>query len=244
MYKQLIIFFLLISGWNYSQSPVKDSIKDRDTMIYRLQVYQGFDLPSNFSQRYRIALSRVRKVYPLAMYAAEVVDSLDYLLDHTEKKRKKRKVARQTQKELTDNFKYLLKDLYVSEGKVLTKLIYRETGMTVQEIITKYKSGFSASLYSGLAKMFDQDLNAVYKPNTDDFVIECVIQDIKSGKVEFDPTLKTLSKDEYKEDLKNYHKGRKAVRKDNRQRLIEIKKQRKEKKRKVRNEKNKDSSKN
>lgn len=213
IHKHLIIFLLLISGWSYAQIHPKDSLYLKDSSINRLQVYDGFDLPSNFSQKYRIALRRVRKVYPLALYASKVVDSLDYLLLHTEKNRKKRKVARQTQKELKSEFKFLLKDLYISEGKVLTKLIYRETGMTVDEIISKYKNGFSASLYSGLASLFHQDLNMVYKPNTEDFVIECVVQDIKSGKVAFDPTFKTMDREEYKKSMKIYRKDKRATKK-------------------------------
>lgn len=216
MYRQLIIFFLLITGLNFAQTPLNDSVKVNDSSIHRLQVYDGFDLPSNFDQKYRTALRRVRKVYPLALYAAEVIDSLDYLLEHTKKSRKQRKLIRQTQKELKTEFKFLIKDLYVSEGKILTKLIYRETGMTVREIISKYRSGFSASLYTGLAKLFDQNLDVVYKPDTDDFVIECVVQDIKSGKVGFASTFQKMNKIEYKESRKEYRKGRKEARKYNR----------------------------
>ena len=236
MNKQIIIFFLLISGWNYSQLPLIDSVEE-DNTITRLQVYDGFDLPSNFSQKYRMALKRVRKVYPLALYAADIVDSLDYLLEHTEKNRKKRKVTRQTQKELKEDFKFLLKDLYVSEGQVLMKLIYRETGMTVQEIISKYKNGLSASFYSGLASLFDQDLNSDYKPNTDDFVIECVVQDLLSGKVKFDPTFQKMDKDEYKESMNEYREGRREVKKENKIRLKEKKKLIREERRNDRKEK-------
>lgn len=242
MKKQLIIFFLLLSGWNYSQIPINDSVHEGDTIISRLQVYDGFDLPSNFSQKYKAALSRVRKVYPLALYAAEVVDSLDYLLEHTEKDRKKRKVARQTQKELKSEFKFLLKDLYVSEGKVLTKLIYRETGMTVQEIISKYKNGFSASLYSAMASLFDQNLDMVYKPNTDDFVIECVVQDIKSGKVAFDPAFHSMDKTEYKKSMKEYREDRKEVKKMFRKSSKKKRKKLREEKRKSRKERDNESS--
>ncbi len=239
--RQLIIFFLLFTSWSFSQNLIEDSVKNngKDTTINRLQIYEGFDLPSNFDQKYRIALQKVRKVYPLALYAAKVVDSLDYLIEHTEKNRKKRKVARQTQKELKSQFKFLLKDLYVSEGKVLTKLIYRETGMTVQEIISKYRSGFSASLYSGLASLFDQDLSMDYKPNTDDFVLECVVQDIKSGKVAFDSTFEKMNKEEYKESMKEYRQNRRGVKKAYRKSKKAVRKKKRKERRSAR--KNNDS---
>ncbi|HLV41650.1 MAG TPA: DUF4294 domain-containing protein [Brumimicrobium sp.] len=211
MYKILIFLFLLISGVSFSQS------EPEDTIIERLQVYDGFDLPSNFKSQYRNTLRRVRRVYPLALEAARVIDSLDIELEEMNKNREQRKLMRQTHKNLKHDFKFSLKDLYISEGIILTKLIYRETGMTVRDIISKYKNGAHASVYTGLAVMFDQDLDAKYYPDTEDFIIECVIQDIISGKVDFDPVFKTLDKEEFKESKKEYRiqrkKNRKAIRK-------------------------------
>ncbi|WP_107038555.1 DUF4294 domain-containing protein [Brumimicrobium mesophilum] len=203
---------ILISGFSIGQeTPANNSYND--SIISRLQVYESFDLPSDFKSQYRNALRRVRKVYPLALEAARVIDSLENELATIDKSRKQRKLMRNTKKELVSDFKYLLKDLYISEGKVLTKLIYRETGMTATEIISKYKNGFEASLYSGMAGFFEQDLDAKYYPNTEDFVLECVINDIKSGKVDFDPTFEILSKAEYKKEKKEYKESKKQNKK-------------------------------
>ncbi len=201
----VLLFITVFSGFTYGQTEYEDTTYN-DSVIERLQIYEGFDLPSDFKTQYRNALRRVRRVYPLALEAARVIDSLDNELEGINKNRKQNKLMRQTHKSLKDDFKFLLKDLYVSEGIVLTKLIYRETGMTVAEIISKYKSGMQASIYSGLAGFFEQDLNAKYYPNTEDFVIECVINDIQSGKVSFDPNFEILSKAEFKADKKESRK--------------------------------------
>lgn len=223
----LSLLFLL-SVFSFSQESPQDTTYT-DSVIRRLQVYESFDLPSNFKSQYRNALRRVRKVYPLALEAARVIDSLENELSGMDKGRKQRKLMRNTKKELKEDFKFLLKDLYISEGKVLTKLIYRETGMTATEIISKYKSGFEASLYSGMAGMFDQDLDAVYYPNTEDFVIECVINDIKSGKVAFDPTFDIVSKEEFKESKKEDRKNKKAYKKRKKEKLAKQKELEKQK---------------
>lgn len=226
MYKILIFILIFFSGFAFSQK------HPEDTLIERLQVYEGFDLPSNFKDQYRSALRRVRRVYPLALEAARVIDSLDRELEDINKDRKQKKLMRQTHKSLKTDFKFMLRDLYVSEGIVLTKLIYRETGMTVRDIISKYKSGMQASIYTGLAGMFDQDLDAKYLPDTDDFVLECVIQDIKNGKVAFDPTFEILDKAEFKESQKEYQEGRKETKKLMKEYKKQERKQKKERKEK------------
>jgi hypothetical protein len=183
-------------------------------------------------------LRRVRKVYPLALHAAKVIDSLERELENVDKSRKEKKIARQTHKELKDDFKFLLKELYVSEGVVLTKLIYRETGMTAEEIIAKFKGEAQAKLYTGMASMFDQKLDATYDPNHEDFVLECVVQDIIAGKVDFDPTFETVDRDHFRADRKAYKERVRASKKAQRERE---RKERRAKRNKSDEEKEKDS---
>jgi len=227
MSKKLIFIFFVLSGIVYGQK------EPEDTLVTRLQVYEGFDLPMNFNAQYRTALRRVRRVYPLALEAARVIDSLDRELEEINKNRKERQLMRQAHRSLKHDFKFLLKDLYVSEGKVLTKLIYRETGMTATEIISKYKSGFQASIYTGLAGMFDQDLDAKYYPLTEDFVIECVVQDILSGKVDFDPSFEIIDKEQHKENKKEYRENKRKIKKRNKR----LKKEQKERDKKEKSQK-------
>lgn len=208
--------------------------KASDTVIERLQEYEEFTIPQNFDNKYKYALRRVRKVYPLALHAAKVIDSLERELENVDKSRKEKKIARQTHKDLKEDFKFLLKELYVSEGVVLTKLIYRETGMTAEEIIAKFKGEAQAKLYTGMASMFDQKLDATYDPNHEDFVLECVVQDIKSGKVDFDPTFETVDRAHYRADRKAYKKRVRANKK-------EMRKRKREKRKADRNSDNKDS---
>lgn len=219
---------------------IKAQEQPADTSINRVQIYEGFDLPSNYHFKYKQALRRVRRVYPLALHAAHIIDSLEQEVDETSRTRKQKRIARKTHRQLKDDFKFLLKELYVSEGIVLTKLIYRETGMTVKEIIAKYKGEAQASLYTGMAGLFEQDLDATYDPNGEDFVIECVVQDIKDGKVEFDSTFQTVDRQHYREDRKAYkkrvRKNKRKIRKLNREARRIKRKERREKRRNKKSE--------
>lgn len=180
-----------------------------DTAILHLQEYDEIQLPRNYKSAYKSALRRVRKVYPLALHAAHVVDSLDAEIEKLDKKRLQKKVSREAHKELKGDFKFLLKDMYTSEGIVLSKLIYRETGMTVEEIITKYRNGTTASFYTAMASLFDQELSAKYDPDGEDFILECVIRDIESGKVKFDNSFRKIKKEEFKSQKKEDRKRKK-----------------------------------
>ena len=227
MSRILFFVFLLIS---FSSIAQKEELQE-DTLEMLYKEFEEVPLIKNFDSKYRTALRRVRRVYPLALHAAEVIDSLEREVAKLDKNRKKKKVARQTHKDLKNDFKYLLKSLYVSEGVVLSKLIYRETGMTVQEIIDTYKSGTQAVLYTSLASLFEQELDATYDPDGVDFVLECVVRDIKSGKVDFDPDFDIMDRDEYKDDQAAYKERRRENKKKARKRKREKRKQARKEKR-------------
>ena len=101
--------------------------------------------------------------------------------------------------------------------------------MTVQEIIERYRGNVSSDVYSGIAKIWGNDLNMTYDPddpNSDDWITEVVIQDILSGRIEFDIEMRRMNKTEYKVSMKQYREKAR----ESKSRIREIK--RKEKKRK------------
>ncbi len=161
---------------------------------------------------YAYYLKRVQKLYPYALYAAEVIHELDDELATLDKKRQVKKTSKEKQKQLFDEFNYMIKDLYTSEGQLLMKLIYRETNMTVDEIIRTYRGKLQATVFTGMAKLFEQDLKTTYDPNGKDRIIEKIIQDIQNETVYFDPAYKKVSKVDYKEGMKIYRNNKKEIR--------------------------------
>lgn len=184
-----------------------------DTAIVRTQNLEEVHADKDYAKKYRKILKRARKVYPLALYAAEKLKEIDDEMNGADSERKKKKIAKEEHKELKDDFYYVIRDLYIEEGKLLMKLIYRETGMTVREIIKKYRGNFKAELQENMGKLWEQDLDAKYDPKGEDWIIENVIQDIKSEKVKIDYTPKILTKEEYKASKKQYKIDKKAAKK-------------------------------
>lgn len=165
---------------------------------------------------YNFYLKRVQKLYPYALYAADVLQDLENELQGLNKKSQIKKTSKERQKQLFDEFNYMIRDLYQSEGRLLMKLIYRETAMTVDEIIRKYRNNFQAGIYNAMASLFSQDLKVKYDPKGEDKYIEKIIKDIKNEGVYFDPTYKKVTKEDYKEGMKEYRASNKEARKQKR----------------------------
>ncbi|MBL1280387.1 MAG: DUF4294 domain-containing protein [Fluviicola sp.] len=205
MLKVFISAFLVsLSGFSLSQEDLAIS-KEQDIPEMRVD--------RNYKWKYKRQLDLLRRTYPMALKAKELIEDYEADLADIEKKRKKKKYSKKAHQKLKDEFTFNIRDLYQSEGDLLMKLVYRETGMTVNEIVKSYRGSFQTAMYSGMAKIFGQDLDATYDATGDDWITESVIQDIISGKVKFNTKMRKMEKADFKTSKKSYRKAKKANRK-------------------------------
>ena len=117
------------------------------------------------------------KVYPYARLASERLLKLNDRLNGIKSKRRKRKYTKKVEKFLEYEFKEELKKLTRSEGRILIKLIHRETGSTAYTLVKKLRTGWKAFIYQTTAKMFEIDLKKEFNPsnNLEDYKIENII---------------------------------------------------------------------
>ena len=129
-------------------------------------------------RRYYILRKRVIKVYPYAVIAGNKLDSLNIILSGIKGKRKQKKFIKKFQDYLEDNFEDQLKQLTRSEGQILSKLIYRETGITTYDLIKDYRSGWNAFWWNTAAHWYDIELKTPYDPENveEDKLIENILQ--------------------------------------------------------------------
>ena len=211
----LITLTLLLSNNSYGQK--RDTVQ-AVKLLDEVSVYRD-------QNAYRREVERVRKIYPYALHAAELLEEFDKELGTINSKRKKKKFSKESHKVLKSDYNYVLRDMYRSEGVLLMKLIHRETGLTAAEIIQKYKGKLSAAMYKNLGKIWEQDLTIKYDPNGVDKLTERIVIDIENELIEFDRQAKILEKEEFKENMKQYRNDVKKSRK----RSKEIKKEKKAK---------------
>ena len=129
-------------------------------------------------RRYYRLKKKVYKVYPWAVLAGTQLDTLNSRLNRIDKKRKRKKYIKEFQDYLEKEFEPELRKLTRSEGQILCKLIYRETGMTAFDLIKDYRSSWKAFWYNTSAYFYDISLKKEYTPTTDDEdrLIENILQ--------------------------------------------------------------------
>lgn len=128
---------------------------------------------------------RFARVYPYAEAAGMLVKEVDSTLNAENYRgiRKERYISA-IQKQLFKDFEGAMKDMTITQGAILLKLIHRETGISPYAIIKDYKSGVTAGFWQGIAKIFDNDLKAPYDPEGADKDLEELVQIWQVG--EFD----------------------------------------------------------
>ena len=164
----LLISFFSLSVL-FSQTPENDIVLD-EVLLSSKMLYT--------KKEYFFYKKKVLKVYHYVDTLRNVIAELDNELLLESKNRKKRKIIRNYKKDLMDRFLLEIKSLTRKDGVVLSKLIYRDLGVSVFDLIKQYKGGWSAFWWQNLANLYDGNLNSEFNPtkNKEDFLIEKVIK--------------------------------------------------------------------
>ena len=121
---------------------------------------------------------KVFKAYPYAVLAIKKIDSVATHLSTLKSKKAKRRFVKKTQKYLEEELTKPLKKLTRTEGRILLKLIHRQSGKTAFNNVKELRSGWKAFWYNATANMFKLSLKSEYLPSleNEDFLIEDVLQ--------------------------------------------------------------------
>ena len=186
---QKILFLLFFLGFVlFVKAQVKPTIKeftiiDEDTIIIskvpevEILAFKDYDE----KLRYYILKRKVLKVYPYALKAKTKLVAIQVGLDSIPKRRHKKRYTKEVANWVKEEYAEQLKNLTMSEGRILVKLIYRETQITSYELVKSYRGRFNAFFWQTLAKFYDNDLKAKYDPINDreDMLLEHIILQAK-----------------------------------------------------------------
>jgi Domain of unknown function (DUF4294) len=134
-----------------------------------------------YDREYQILKYNVRKVYPYAIMAAYVMHDIDSVMGKLYSKDAKALYKERREYALNARFKNELTDLTITQGQILVKLINRQTGKSVYEIVKNLKGGFTAMFSQGMARIFDNNLKNQYDPEGADAKIEGIIKEIEAS---------------------------------------------------------------
>jgi hypothetical protein len=134
-------------------------------------------------RRYNRLIMNVKKAYPWAkMVGKLMLDVNDHLVTLTTEK-EQNEYLKKVEKDLLDNYTEDMKKLTVTQGKILIKLVYRETGESSYEIVEFYRGKFTAFFWQALARIFGSNLKLGYDPYGEDRLIEEIVVQIEHGQL-------------------------------------------------------------
>ena len=145
-------------GWTWVQAPYPKHLLKRRQEWTRLR-------------------NAVYVTYPYARRAGAIMNDINAHIAHLPDDEKK-KYIKTREKELKKQFAEPLSELSIYQGKVLMKLINRQTGNNCYEIIKEYKGGFTARVWQTVAFVFSSNLKQPYNAQGDEREIEMIVQEI------------------------------------------------------------------
>jgi len=190
----------------FSQKPKKENKQDEFYVIKNdsltipldeIYVLNRLKFKSKNERRYYYwYYKKVHRAYPFARIAADTLLVINEELEGIKSKRKRKKKIKEIQEFMEGEFSDQLKKLTKTEGRILIKLINRQTGQTMYDLIKEYRSGWKAFWYNSTATMFRLSLKDEYQPDTEglDFIVEDILQrsfvngslEIQESKLHFD----------------------------------------------------------
>ena len=117
--------------------------------------------------------------YPYAVTASKVIRSVNAQLANVQDEKLRKQIIKSREKELKRDFADKVTNLSVYQGKVLMKLINRETGNNCYQLIKEYKGGLNAGIWQTVAFVFGSSLKQPYSPNGDDQEIEKLVLEVQ-----------------------------------------------------------------
>lgn len=190
----LILIVLWLASWTVkAQTPVYPNYLpgislDDDTLPHinmpQVDIYPKVRFKSKHAeQQYWRLVVRVKKVYPYAKEAARLYTKYQKEVPSDAKRHDRRAYVKKAEDELMTLYGPKLKQMSISDGRILIKLIDREIHATSYDLIDNVKGGIPAIFWQGVARIFGNNLKSQYDPYGEDRQIEMIIHFIEMGAI-------------------------------------------------------------
>ena len=148
------------------------------TISGKKRLFEGFQY-----WRYERMVYNVRKVYPYALIVRDKLNEVNARLEQITDEKQKKKYLKDLEREVFRNYEDDIREMTITQGKILIRLIDRETSNTSFDLIKEYRGKIAASFWQGIARIFGTNLKEAYDPVGDDLLIEMIILEIEQGRL-------------------------------------------------------------
>jgi len=164
----------------------KDLTSIPDSILHvtlpEISIYpQAKDMSRKQLRQYTALELKVKKVYPIAKLAALKIGEYNKVYLSFKSERERKDYVKNIEKELFAEYEPEIRTMTISQGRILIKLIDRETGKSSFEIIKEFKGGFNAFIWQSVARIFGHNLKSEYDAANEDRMIEYIIWQIDAG---------------------------------------------------------------
>ncbi|MBM78748.1 MAG: hypothetical protein CL846_09725 [Crocinitomicaceae bacterium] len=209
LFVPFIILGLSISSYSQKDS-LNEGVYDSISGVI-LPYYEIIASNKDYLKKWRRTKYFVQSVYDYAVISSAMLNAFEDTLSNFSSSRKRKKYLSKANKQLKKEFGSEIRNMSITRGNYLMKLIYRNTGLTTYEIIKKYRGAGKAFWFQALCVVNGQDLKQTYKPNEEDVLIEKAVELIESGKLTY--SKREPISEEAKKALKKAEKKKKKEKK-------------------------------
>ena len=196
----VLLFFILNGAFAQQTAIVRNFGRGADTLVVFAKIVNNDTIPMVhlpeipiyamrlFDSRRDIRrieklIYNVKKVYPYARLAGLKLREYNTLLLDATSDKERKKIMKKAEDEINEQFGPELRDLTFTQGKILIKLIDRETTATSYTLLKDLRGGFTAFFYQGFARIWGYNLKTKYDPSGEDDLIETIVLMIENGQI-------------------------------------------------------------
>lgn len=132
-------------------------------------------------RKYERLVYNLKKAYPYAIIVRNRLAQVNAELARMDNEKDRKDYIKNMEKDVFGEYEDDIRNMTFTQGKLLIKLIDRETYNTSYDLIRQYRGFISAAFWQGIARIFGTNLKAEYDPYGEDILIELIIQDIQMG---------------------------------------------------------------
>lgn len=194
-----LLFVTDSSGQNDSLKLKSDTLQDRSYLIQNVK-RDGVTMPEveikevtvvarpNPSERrdyrrYEKLITNIKRVYPYALITRIKLSKVNDELKKINNEKDRKEYIKGVEKEVFKDYEGDMRQMTITQGRLLIKLIDRETQNTSYELIREYRGKFTAAFWQGIARIFGTNLKEVYDKYGEDALIELIIRDMEAGQL-------------------------------------------------------------
>jgi hypothetical protein len=174
-----------LKGKSYLLQQVKrDGVTLPEVEIKEVTVYAHpqFQKKSDF-RKYERLVSNLKRVYPYAIIVRNKLSKVNADMGNLKSDKDRKDYIKKVEKDVFRDYEGDMREMTITQGRLLIKLIDRETQNTSYVLIKDYRGKFAAAFWQGVARIFGTNLKDEYDPYGEDALIESILIEIDAGRL-------------------------------------------------------------